>query len=453
MKPPRPSPAVPAGLLRKYDRPGPRYTSYPPATRFGPPPAPEPGTPGPVSLYVHLPFCRRQCLYCGCTNLIASDPGEADRYLDLLEREFDLRKPLLPADSEVVRLHLGGGTPTFLSPEQLDRLGRALRNRFPFAETAEVAIEIDPRTLDPEKTSALRRAGFNRASLGIQDLDPAVQRAIGRIQPIDLVAGACRTLRDAGFDSVNFDLIYGLPRQTPDSFARTLQTAVELAPDRFAVYGYAHVPWLKPLQKRYEADLPDPETRIRLLQLVIDVISGAGYEPIGMDHFARPEDPLAQALRAGTLQRDFQGYSTHAGTDLHAFGLSAISRFADRYLQNQKNLSLYRAEIEAGRLPFLRGYRPNEDDRIRRALILRIMCDLFVDYRRLSAETGVDVSDYFRNEIAGLDDLESDGLLHREADGLRITPLGRLFVRIVAMRFDPHLDEESSGAPRYSRTV
>ena len=439
-------------LLRKYDVPGPRYTSYPPATRFSaPPPDPLPAGEPRASLYVHVPFCRTRCLYCGCNTSVCTDPAEGRRFLRRIEREIALRRPFF-GTGRVVQLHLGGGTPTFLAADELRALAAVLRRAFPFADEVEAGVEIDPRTLDEEKAAALREAGFNRASLGVQDTDPAVQRLIGRVQPLEQIDRALRLLREAGFASVNFDLIYGLPGQTPASFARTLREILALSPDRLAVYGYAHVPWLRPLQKRFEDRLPDPETRLRLLQLTIETLTGAGYRYIGMDHFARPEDPLARALDDGTLQRNFQGYTTHRGTALHAFGPSAISFFAGRYFQNARETADWYAALDAGRLPWVRGYRLTDDDRLRAAAITRIMCDLRIDYAAFARETGVDFPERFREELRRLDEMERDGLVRRDPDGLTVTPLGRLFLRNIAMCFDAGLESPSAG-PRYSRTV
>ena len=442
-------------LLRKYNIPGPRYTSYPPATHFSegfdPSGREAEGTP-PLSLYFHLPFCSRQCLYCGCTNIVTADTSKSAEYLGYLERELRLRARRVAAGSRVVQLQLGGGTPTFFQPSEIARLGALVRENFPMAGSVEAGVEIDPRSLTPEKVQALREAGFNRASLGVQDTDPRVQKAIGRIQPLELVATANRWLRESGMESVNIDLVYGLPAQTVESFSRTLEEAIALDPDRLAVYSYAHIPWIKPFQKHLEGLLPDAETKLRLLRTAIETLTGAGYAYIGMDHFAKPGDSLARALRDGTLQRNFQGYSTHKGVELHGFGMSAISHAGGCYFQNQKALDGYYAALDAGRLPIARGYAMTADDRVRYHAIMRIMCDLFVDYDRLSDELGIDFRAYFRAEIDSLGDLEADGLVRREAGGLRVTPLGRLFVRVVAMRFDAYLRNERR-AGRYSQTV
>ncbi|WP_372845587.1 oxygen-independent coproporphyrinogen III oxidase [Pontiella sp.] len=441
--------------LRKYNVPGPRYTSYPPATHFTEAFEPSPPTahdPRPLSLYFHLPFCATQCLYCGCTNIVTGDTSKSAEYLGYLEREMKLRKAQAAEGSEVVQIQLGGGTPTFFQPEEIEQLGALIRTHYAMAGTTEAGVEIDPRSLTPEKAKALQRAGFNRASLGVQDTCGKVQQTVARIQPLDMIADCCRWLRGNGMESINFDLIYGLPNQTVESFNRTLDEVLLFSPDRFAIYSYAHIPWVKPFQKAFEDCLPDAETKLRLLQLTIEKLTDEGYVYIGMDHFAKPDDAMAQALAHGTLQRNFQGYSTHKGVDIHAFGMSAISHINGTYQQNQKELAAYYAPLDEGCLPILRGYAMTAEDQIRYAAIMHIMCNLFIDYAKLSNEIGIDFADYFKAEIASLDDLEADGLVRRAPDGLHVTPLGRLFVRIVAMRFDAYLQGEQPKG-RYSQTV
>ncbi len=438
--------------LRKYNQPGPRYTSYPPATHFTDHPEMAVGAAGPLSLYFHLPFCSTQCLYCGCTNIVTNDLSRGANYLGYLEKELALRAAFVPVGSEVIQVQLGGGTPTFFQPAEIERIGQLIRDTFPLAEVVEAGVEIDPRSLTKDKLAALRTAGFNRASLGVQDTCPEVQQTIARVQPLEMIAEKTAWLRDGGMESINFDLIYGLPNQTVESFNRTLDEVLTFAPDRFAIYSYAHIPWIKSFQKSYELLLPDAEMKMRLLQLTIQRLTDAGYVYIGMDHFAKPDDAMAKALANGTLQRNFQGYSTLKGVDLHGFGMSAISHAAGRYHQNHKELADYHADLDAGVLPIARGYAMTEEDQIRYHAIMRIMCDLYVDYAAVSDEIGVDFSDYFKTDIASLDDLEVDGLLIREPTGLRVTPLGRLFVRIIAMRFDAYLQADQRKG-RYSQTV
>ncbi|NNJ69862.1 MAG: oxygen-independent coproporphyrinogen III oxidase [Kiritimatiellales bacterium] len=441
--------------LRKYNVPGPRYTSYPPATHF----TEEfqtanckPQTAKPLSLYFHLPFCSTQCLYCGCTNIVTCNQAKSAEYLTYLEKELALRSDLIDSSSEVVQIQLGGGTPTFFLPSEIEQLGQLIRDRFSMASIVEAGAEIDPRSLTLEKVQALRNGGFNRASLGVQDTNPEVQQTITRVQPLEMIAEANQWLRDSGIDSINFDLIYGLPNQTVESFTQTLDDALSLSPDRFAIYSYAHIPWIKPFQKSFEDRLPDAEMKLKLLQLTIEKLTGAGYVYIGMDHFAKPDDGMAQALANGTLQRNFQGYSTHKGVDLHGFGMSAISHAGGTYFQNHKELEDYYAALDDGKLPLVRGYTMTEEDKLRYHAIMHIMCNLYIDYARLSEEMGIDFAEHFKTDIASLDDLEADGLVRREKEGLHVTPLGRLFVRIVAMRFDAYLQNEQRKG-RYSQTV
>ena len=440
--------------LRKYNIPGPRYTSYPPATHF----TEEfrhtcaSVAESPLSLYFHLPFCSAQCLYCGCTNIVTGDPSKSAEYLGYLKREIHMRAQLVADGSEVVQIQLGGGTPTFFQPLEIEQLGEMIRQNFPMAGTIEAGVEIDPRSLTLEKVQALRRAGFNRASLGVQDTNPGVQKTIARIQPLEQVAEANAWLRESGMESINFDLVYGLPGQTTESFFQTLEDALALSPDRFAIYSYAHIPWIKPFQKSFEDKLPDVETKLQLLQLAIEKLTGAGYVYIGMDHFAKPADAMAQALADGTLQRNFQGYSTLKGVQLHGMGMSSISHSGGCYFQNKKELAAYYADLDAGKLPLLRGYAMTAEDQIRYDAIMHIMCNLYIDYAQLSDQLGIDFSDHFKAEIASLGDLEADGLVRREPGGLHVTPLGRLFIRIVAMRFDAYLQADQRQG-RYSQTV
>ena len=438
--------------LRKYNIPGPRYTSYPPANHFTQTPEIGEAQAASLSLYFHLPFCSTQCLYCGCTNIVTGDQGKSAEYLGYLEREVALRAQQVAEGSEVVQIQLGGGTPTFFLPSEIEQLGQLIRNHFPMAGTVEAGVEIDPRCLTEEKVEALRTAGFNRASLGVQDTSLAVQKTIARIQPLEQIEQANQWLRNSGIESINFDLIYGLPNQTLESFSKTLDDALSLSPDRFAIYSYAHIPWIKSFQKSFEDRLPDAEMKLQLLQLTIEKLTAAGYVYIGMDHFAKPDDGMAQALANGTLQRNFQGYSTHKGVALHGFGMSAISHFGHTYLQNHKELDAYYAALSDDQLPLLRGYAMTAEDQIRYQAIMHIMCNLYIDYARLSEEIGIDFKEYFAADIASLDDLEADGLVVREKAGLHVTPLGRLFVRIVAMRFDAYLQNDQRQG-RYSQTI
>jgi oxygen-independent coproporphyrinogen III oxidase len=448
-------------LVRKYNVPGPRYTSYPPATHFT-----EDLTEGEVlesmrennrtardlSLYYHLPFCYSLCWFCGCTTVITGNQDASRVYVDYLDREMKLLQSLLHPDRRVTQLHFGGGSPTFLHPDHMRRLGESIRRHFNLAADAEAGVEIDPRRLLRDHITALREVGFNRASLGVQDHNPLVQKTVHRIQPFGMTRQAVEWCREAGFHSINLDLIYGLPHQTPQSFEATLEEVLTLGPDRFAVFNYAYVPWMKPAQKIIKEEyLPSAETKLQILKLTIEKLTASGFVYIGMDHFARAGDELAVAQRQKTLQRNFQGYSTRGGADIYAFGMSSISQTEAAYWQNHKDLSRYYESLDGGRLPLARGCRLTADDRVRRETIMRLMCDLSLDYAGMSRRLGVDFTSYFAKEIASLGDLEADGLLQKLAGGFEVTPLGRLLIRNIAMRFDAHLPPEN--VRRYSRTV
>lgn len=453
-------PVVDLDLIRKYNKPGPRYTSYPTAPHFradadfdairetlirnrsrsrG------------LSLYYHIPFCETLCWFCGCTTIITRNRASADHYIDYLKKDMDLRLPLLDAALPVLQLHLGGGSPTYLSPAQMRSLGQAVRERFTIAPDAEIAAEVDPRRLTREHIEALREGGFNRASIGVQDNAPAVQKAINRDQPFALTKQAVDWIRAEGFRSLNVDLVYGLPGQTAASYTQTLDEILSLRPDRFAIFSYAHVPWMKPAQRILEsAGLPSPELKLDLLRISIEKITSAGYVYIGMDHFALPDDELAVAQREQRLQRNFQGYATCAETDIHGFGMSSISQTEDLYLQNIKELPAWCAALDAGRTPWAKGLILSDEDKLRRRVIMRIMCDGYLDAPSISRQAGVDVLAHLAPEFASLSDLEDDGLLERKATGFVVTPRGRLLIRNIAMRFDAYL---SGAEQRFSQTV
>ena len=457
---------VDVDLVRRYSVAGPRYTSYPPATQFKGL-APEAGTtlealvgriqatnetPRDLSLYFHLPFCHSLCWYCGCTTVITTKQKQSALYLQYLQKEMDLMVKLLHPDRKVVQLHFGGGTPTFLLPEEIRELGRMICERFNLAPDLEAGIEIDPRRLTREHVAALREVGFNRASIGVQDHNPIVQAAVHRIQPFAQTKQVVDWIREAGFESLNIDLIYGLPHQTPASFEKTLNEILLLRPDRFAVFNYAHVPWIKPAQRVFkEETLPSADTKLQILKLTIEKLTSEGYVYIGMDHFARADDELAQAQRNKTLQRNFQGYSTRSGADIYAFGMSSISQADGVYWQNEKELPAYYQALDEGRLPITKGYVLTAEDKLRRQVIMRLMCDLGLDFGSMSEMLGVDFAQHFAGELASLADMESDGLLERTTRGLCVTDLGRLLIRNIAMRFDAYLPAEKER--RFSRTI
>jgi oxygen-independent coproporphyrinogen III oxidase len=448
-------------LIQKYNVPGPRYTSYPPATHFTNEISHDQVIEGirannvtarDLSLYFHLPFCYSLCWYCGCTTVITPQQSQSATYLRYLDREMALMQRLLHPDRHVVQLHFGGGTPTFLLPDEIRALGNMIHGRFRLDPEAEAGVEIDPRRLTRDHLVALHEVGFNRASLGVQDHDPVVQKAVHRIQPFEQSLAAVTWAREVGFRSVNIDLIYGLPHQTPESFERTLDEVLTLEPDRFAVFNYAYVPWIKPAQKIIkESTLPSAGTKLELLKLTIEKLTSSGYVYIGMDHFARVTDELALAQKRKTLQRNFQGYSTRGGADIYAFGMSSISQTDNLYWQNHKDLPEYYGQLDQGRLPLARGYFLTDDDRRRRLIIMRLMCDLSLDYAHMSRLLNLDFAADFAPELASLADLEADGLLRSDDAGFAVTDLGRLFIRNIAMRFDAHLPQEKER--RYSRTI
>jgi oxygen-independent coproporphyrinogen-3 oxidase len=448
-------------LVRKYNVAGPRYTSYPPATHFTE--SVNANTiencirtnnesTRDISLYYHLPFCYSLCWFCGCTTVITGNQNASDLYVKRLHQEMERIKPLTNPQRKVTQLHFGGGSPTFLAPDHMRRLGESIHQHYNLVEDIEAGVEIDPRRLVKDHITALREIGFNRASLGVQDNNPVVQKAVHRIQPFEQTKQAVDWAREAGFKSVNIDLIYGLPHQTPQSFEKTLEEVLTLRPDRFAIFNYAYVPWMKPAQKIIKEDLlPTAEMKLEILKLTIERLTSEGYVYIGMDHFALADDELAVAQREKTLQRNFQGYSTRGGTDIYAFGMSSISQTEEAYWQNAKELQDYYTAVENNQIPVSRGYLVTEDDRIRRDTIMRLMCDLSLSYADMSKRLGINFSSYFEKELSSLSDLAADNLLELHPDHLEVTNRGRLFIRNVAMRFDAHLPAEN--VRRYSKTV
>ena len=451
-------------LARTLNRPGPRYTSYPTAPHFrdgltaGAYAAALDASNGParpLSLYVHVPFCAKLCTYCGCHMQVTHRPEKVEHYLGYLLREIDLVAEHVGAGRGVRQVHWGGGTPNSLTPEQMERLMAHLRRRFRFAPDAEVSLEGDPRTLTAEHLGGARRAGFNRLSLGVQSFDPRVQAAIGRVQPFSKVAEAVALAHYDGFRGIAFDLLYGLPHQTPETWGRTLDQALSLRPDRLSVFGYAHVPWMKKHQRLIDdAALPGPEERLRLFALAWERLTAAGYRHVGMDHFARPDDPLCLAQDAGTLQRNFQGYSTHAGCDLLGFGVSAIGGLARHYVQNEKGLPAYYGALDAGTLPVTRGLALTDEDVLRRHVIMRIMCDFALDKWAVETAFGVAFDAHFDGVLRALAELERLGVVVLGPDRIVVTEQGRPFVRNVAMAFDAYLRPAAQAErPRYSQTV
>ena len=454
--------STPLELLRKYSVPGPRYTSYPTAPYFHSAfseadwtealaaPAPD----RELSLYAHIPFCDSLCHYCGCNMVATRDYSKVGPYLVSLDQEMARTAPLVDPGRVAHQLHWGGGTPTYLNPDDIRRLMAKMRQYFTIAPDAEISCEADPRELTREHLVALRESGFNRLSFGVQDMDPEVQQAVNRVQSADLIRQVLDWSRELGFSSINLDLIVGLPKQTVESFSRTLEQVVAWAPDRLAVFAYAHVPWMKKHQLLIQrADLPDAATRLGLQQAVNDGLGAAGYINIGLDHFARPDDELVRAQRNKTLWRNFQGYTTHKDSDILAFGVSSISQTADVYMQNEKNLKRYQERVATTGLAVERGIRLGRDDKIRRDAITRVMCDLELDFAAFGGEWDIPFTEYFADALTELRPLADDGLVTIDTGKIAVTPTGRLFLRNIGMCFDRYLKETSSDQPRYSQTA
>ena len=457
-------------LLRRYDRPGPRYTSYPTAPQFtaafgaerlrehirrSNAASPRAG----LSVYAHVPFCFSPCFYCGCNRVITRDAMRGERYVERLLAEVELVAPLFEPRREVVQLHLGGGTPNFLRPAEISWLLGSLSRHFDLSSRADrdFSIELDPRSVQPGDVAGLAQLGFNRASLGVQDFDPNVQQAVNRRQTVQETLAVIDACRREGFRSVNVDLIYGLPRQTLEGFAATLRTVIGARPDRLAVYGYAHLPQLFKAQRRINAgELPDAGRRLALLALAIETLTGAGYRYIGMDHFALPADELAQAQRTGGLHRNFMGYTTHADTDLLGLGVSAISHIGASFSQNLRDLPSWESAVDEGRLPIWRGFELDADDRLRAEVIQSLMCRGEIDIPRIESRHGIVFQEYFRESLRKLQPLAEDGLVTLEPGAVRASDRGRLLLRSIAMCFDRYLEGRSpqgADAPRFSKAV
>lgn len=454
-----------ADLIRRYDTAGPRYTSYPTAVAFEPFTedeykahaymSNEDPIPLPLSLYFHIPFCDTVCFYCACNKIATKDRSLSDKYLKYLFREIEMQSKLYDRDRMVEQLHWGGGTPTFLNHEEMRALMEKIRQHFSLHITDEgdYSIEIDPRSVTPETIGVLREIGFNRFSLGVQDVDEKVQVAVNRIQPIEQTRAVIEACRAYGAKSISVDLIYGLPFQTVESFRQTLDTIIELSPDRISVFNYAHMPNLfKPQRRIKEEELPSPETKLQIMQLAVEHLTAAGYEYIGMDHFAKPDDELAIAQRNGTLHRNFQGYTTHADCDLVAMGVSSISSVAECYSQNAKTLDEYYAAIDSGHLPVIKGLTLDEDDVIRRYIIQQLACHFALDFGQVERFFNLDFADYFQRELEMLQALASDELLQFTDTGLEVTPRGRFLIRNICMVFDVGLRKQSV-QQRFSRVI
>lgn len=456
---------VSVDLLNKYNQPGPRYTSYPTAPEwddtFGETQLREAfreanakQQPAPLSLYFHIPFCQSLCLYCGCNVVISKNHEVASPYLDRLRSEIDLISAEVDRTRKVEQLHWGGGTPTYLSPAQIETLFGHIKERFSLSETAEISIEIDPRATTEEHCRALRSAGFNRISMGIQDFDPLVQKTINRVQPYGDTRRLFDYCRELGFESINIDLIYGLPHQTAESFSDTVDKIIAMDPDRIAVFSYAHVPWMKKQQGSFARYLPEGFEKFRIFTRAIHQLTGGGYRYIGLDHFARPEDEISRAQDDRTLHRNFQGYTTKAGCDLYAMGVSSITGLEDAYAQNWRDLPHYYESVDGGRWPTMRGMRVSEEDKLRRSVINRILCHTVVVKSEIERDFGIDFDEHFAAELPQLQDLELDGLVRLNKENIEVAPLGRIFIRNVAMAFDAYLNKPAAARTQvFSRTL
>lgn len=458
------APKVTGELLARYDRPGPRYTSYPTAPEFNDAFGPEEyderlaaanrRSEDPLSLYVHIPFCEHRCHFCGCYVVITRREDVVRDYIEHLKKELSMVAAALPSRRRVLQLHWGGGTPTHLTPDQMREVFGAITDHFELLPDAEVALEADPRVTTFEQVDVMAELGFNRLSMGVQDFTPEVQGAIGREQTLEQTRALVEYSRKRGITDINIDLVYGLPLQTVESFRENLTEVIALAPGRTAVYSYAHVPWIRPNQKRIrEADLPGRDAKFALFAAAIEAFTGAGYLQIGMDHFARPEDELAQARLNGTLARNFMGYTVKAAPDMVGFGISAIGDVGGAYVQNAKKLSEYYPALDAGRFPVEKGCVLSDDDMLRRYVIHSLMCNFELDVDVVKARFGVDFDSYFAEELAELDRTIDAGFYERRGEKMVVLPLGQLFVRNVVMPFDKYLKQTPKDKPLFSRTV
>lgn len=457
--------SIDLNILRKYSRPGPRYTSYPTApvftSSFGHQEylneiklSNAPSNHADLSLYFHFPFCDTLCYYCGCTMLVTKDRERIREYNRYLKKEIDLITPQIAPHRKVSQLHWGGGTPSYLDPDEIRDVGNYIRSHFNFADDIEAGVEMDPRGLTFDHVKAFHDCGFNRVSMGVQDFDEHVQKAVNRIQPEIMTRDAVKWCRELEFQSTNLDLIYGLPHQTVESFSQTVDRIIDLSPDRIAVFNYAHVPWLKKHQRVLdESAMPSPELKLEIFKMTIEKLLNAGYWNIGMDHFAKQTDEMAVAQRQKTLYRNFQGYSTKAGCDLYGFGMSAIGHFQNSYQQNVKSLPEYYKMIDEQKPATHVGYRMSEDDHIRKDVIIRIMCDMELNKRAVEKKFNIHFDNYFAGSIQRLQEFIDEGLVTIGDDMITVNGLGRLVIRNIAMCFDAYIDQMMKEKPIFSKTV
>jgi len=452
-------------LIRRYDTFGPRYTSYPTAVQFttefdledylgGVKHSNEDPIPSPLSLYLHIPFCDTICYYCGCSKVITKDKSKAAHYIDLLKQEIKLQGALFAKDRIVTQIHWGGGTPTFLSDKEIYEIIECIRENFnvPAGNEVEFGIEVDPRTVDQQRLKNLRNLGFNRISFGVQDFDSSVQEAVNRVQSNEQIKQHIIDSRKLHYQSINIDLMYGLPKQSVHSFSKSLDTTIELNPDRIAIYNYAHLPEMfKPQRRINEDELPSAEEKLNILQLCIDKLQNAGYVYIGMDHFAKESDDLVKAQQEGSLHRNFQGYSTHADCDMIAMGITAISRIGDNYSQNVRTIDEYESYLKQNKIPVFRGIELENDDILRREIINQLMCNNSLDIKKLEKKWRINFEKYFASSLENLQKMADDGLLNIEKTKITVTTSGRLLARSICMQFDRYLQEKNTN--RFSRVI
>ncbi len=452
------------GLIKKYDTPGPRYTSYPTAPHFT-----DKFTQSQyldeivrnntgdnlsdISLYFHIPFCDTLCYFCGCNTIISKNRARIANYVDYIKREIDIMLPNINKKRAITQIHWGGGTPTHLNPDEIIELQSYINSRFNIKDSVEHSCEIDPRGLTKAHLEALRQTGFNRISMGVQDFDPEVQKSGDRSQSEELTRRVVGWVRELKFESLNLDLIYGLPHQSYDEFEKTVKKIIDINPDRIALFNFAYVPWMKSHMKLIDKNvMPSPEEKLNILKMAIEKLTGNGYEFIGMDHFAKPDDELTIALKEKKLYRNFQGYSTHAGADLYAFGLTSISQLGNIYAQNHKDEKLYYEAVDSGKLPMWKGYLLDEDDKIRRYVIMKIMCDFELDFDNVDKILGIESRKYFAIGIQKLKPMIDDGLVEIDGSLLSVSSKGRMMIRNIAMCFDGYIERQEDNN-RYSKTL
>lgn len=447
----------------KYSHPGPRYTSYPTAPEFNESFTSETYTQilqnqdknKKLSLYVHLPFCRSACYFCGCNVVFTSKNEQKERYIEYLEKEINLLSKHIDTNREVLQFHFGGGTPTFFDANQLEKIIKLIRSKFPnFSPEAEVSVEIDPRFFNISQMDVFKKYGFNRISFGVQDFDDFVQKTIHRIQPFEVTQNAINLARENGINSVNIDLIYGLPHQSLESFKNTLKKAKELDPDRFAIFNYAHLPWMKKTMRKFdETTIPKPEVKLEILKYSIDFLTQNGYEMIGMDHFAKPKDELFTAIDKNELHRNFQGYTTKGGADLIGIGITSIGEGSSHYVQNHKDIKTYEACLDNDKLPVFRGIELNEDDRLRKAVIMSLMSNFKLDMSKIEQEFSINFNEYFKNSLILLEEFIKEDLVLIDKNFIKVSQTGTLLIRNIAMVFDGYLEKNPLTKNKFSKTI